>query len=235
MVKHHLLVVEDDPAIRALIIAFLEKENYRVSGAATAAAAEKKINKFGFDLIVLDLGLPDEDGLVVARKLRARSYTPIIFVTQREDRETKLAALDLGGDDYLTKPFDPHELAARIRNILRRAHLASDNAVRGSIIRFSDLELDLDRRSLVAFDGDSIDLTRAEFDLLAALVHARSRVLSRDRLLDAISSCQSDETSERLVDVLISRLRRKLEPQGKPWQLIRTVPGVGYQLGVSIE
>jgi two-component system, OmpR family, torCAD operon response regulator TorR len=230
--QQHLLVVEDDVSIQSLMSAFLEKENFRVSTASDAAEAQSLLNKMSFDMVLIDLGLPDEDGLVIARKLKARSDIPIVFVTQRDDDDSKLAGLEMGGDDYITKPFNPKELVARIRNILRRKGGDGDgSAPRSQVFSLGDWRIDLDRRQLFGSTGE-VTLTRAEFDLLAALVLANGRVLSRDFLIDAVSS-HSEDVSDRTVDVLVSRIRKKMGDDQKHSRIIVTIPTLGYRLGVS--
>jgi two-component system torCAD operon response regulator TorR len=229
--QQHLLIVEDDVSVRSLISAFLEKENFRVTTASDANEAQSLLNKTSFDMVLIDLGLPDEDGLVIARKLKARSDVPIVFVTQRADDGSKLAGLEMGGDDYITKPFNPKELVARIRNILRRKGGDHGGASQAQVFSFGDWRIDLARRQLLDTGSGEVTLTRAEFDLLAALVLANGRVLSRDFLIDAISS-HSEDISDRTVDVLVSRVRKKLEDDEKPPRIIITIPTLGYRLGV---
>lgn len=233
MNKKKILVVEDDAALRSLVAAFLEKDKFDVVTVETAADGMDVMSRMQIDLIVLDIGLPDEDGRVLARKLRMRSDTPIIFITVSTERDCKLTALDLGADDFLVKPIDPNELSIRIRNILRRTSDPGAWDENRTLYYVDDLVVDIAGRSVVRNETESVTLTRAEFDLLAALVHARNRVLTRDHLLDAFSHGNEDPGT-RLIDVLVSRLRRKLEPGGRPWRIIKTVPGIGYQLGVPV-
>jgi|SRR5690349_23110630 two-component system, OmpR family, torCAD operon response regulator TorR len=232
--RHRLLVVEDDPAILSLFVAYLEKDGYQVAGAATAAGAEAMVKKQEFDLILLDLGLPDEDGLVVARRIRASSTTPLVFVTQRASDADKIAGLELGADDYVTKPFNPRELSARVRNILARSDKSGSRQGAEDIVRFGDWVLDLGRYTLRGGAGDTVPLTRAEFDVLKALLLASGRAVTRETLLDAIRP-KNPEGSDRAIDVLVSRLRRKLEgSEGRP-TIIVTVLGVGYRIGVPVH
>jgi two-component system, OmpR family, torCAD operon response regulator TorR len=229
-----LLVVEDDPAILSLFAAYLEKDGYQVTGAATAASAEALVKKQEFDLILLDLGLPDEDGLVVARRIRASSTVPLVFVTQRAGDADKIAGLELGADDYVTKPFNPRELSARVRNILARADSSRSRQVAEDVVRFAEWVLDLGRYTLTDGAGNGVPLTRAEFDVLKALLQAKGRAVTRDMLLDAIRQKNSDG-SDRAIDVLVSRLRRKLESGEGPPTVIITVLGVGYRIGVPVH
>jgi len=232
--RPRLLVVEDDPAILALFVAYLEKDGYQVAGAATAASAEAMVKKQEFDLILLDLGLPDEDGLVVARRLRASSTTPLVFVTQRASDADKIAGLELGADDYVTKPFNPRELSARVRNILARADRSGSRQGPEDLVRFGEWVLDLGRYTLRDGGGSTVPLTRAEFDVLKALLLASGRAVTREMLLDAIRP-KNPEGSDRAIDVLVSRLRRKLESGDGRATVIVTVLGVGYRIGVPVH
>lgn len=229
-----LLVVEDDPAVRALLVAYLEKDNYRVDGVSTALEAEKCLQGYEYAMVLLDLGLPDEDGLVLARKLRTKSAVPIVFVTERSADAEKIAALEMGGDDYITKPFNPRELSARIRNILSRAGGHEGSATTVDRFAFHDWWLDVGKRTVEDSEGKALSITRAEFDVLRSLLFANGRILSRDALLDAVGS-KNDDVSDRTIDVLVSRLRKKIEPDLKSPTIIVTVPGVGYRLGVPIS
>lgn len=232
--RPRLLVVEDDPAILSLFVAYLEKDGYLVAGAATAASAEAMVKKQEFDLILLDLGLPDEDGLVVARRIRASSTIPLVFVTQRAGDADKIAGLELGADDYVTKPFNPRELSARVRNILARADRSGSRRGPEDVVRFGEWGLDLGRYTLKDGAGDTVPLTRAEFDVLKALLLASGRAVTREMLLDAIRP-KNPEGSDRAIDVLVSRLRRKLESGEGPPAVIVTVLGVGYRIGVPVH
>jgi two-component system, OmpR family, torCAD operon response regulator TorR len=232
--RPRLLVVEDDPAILSLFVAYLEKDGYQVAGAATAASAEALVKKQEFDLILLDLGLPDEDGLVVARRIRASSTIPLVFVTQRAADADKITGLELGADDYVTKPFNPRELSARVRNILARADNGRSRQVPENVVRFGEWVLDLGRYTLTGGGGKPVPLTRAEFDILKTLLLASGRAVSREMLLDAIRP-KNSEGSDRAIDVLVSRLRRKLESGAGPPTVIVTILGVGYRIGVPVH
>ena len=232
--RRRLLVVEDDPAILSLFVAYLEKDGYQVAGATTAASAEALVKKQEFDLILLDLGLPDEDGLVVARRIRASSTIPLVFVTQRTGDADKIAGLELGADDYVTKPFNPRELSARVRNILARADKSSSQQGLKDVVRFGEWTLDLGRYTLTDGGGNAVLLTRAEFDVLKALLLASGRAVTREMLLDAIRP-KNPEGSDRAIDVLVSRLRRKLESGEGASTVIVTVLGVGYRIGVPVH
>ena len=215
--------------VQSLLAAYLEDEGFAVSCALTGGEMRAVLNREAIHLILLDLTLPDEDGLVLARQVRARSTVPIIVLTARRGQDDRLAALDIGADDYMTKPFDPRELILRIRNLLGRS---GGDALEVSVLRFEGWVLDVAGRSLAAPDGRDVALTPGEFNLLAALAKAANRVLSRGFLLDAVSQ-DADLPSDRMIDVYVSRLRRKIEANpGKP-RLIVTIPGHGYKLAAT--
>jgi two-component system OmpR family response regulator len=230
----HLLVVEDDEFVQSLLSAYLEKEGFKVWRAMNGREMLCLLSQERIDLILLDLTLPDEDGLTLARQVRARSMIPIIVLTARTERHDRLAALEIGADDYMVKPFDPQELCLRIRNLLNRAgtgdhSVAYANGRNRDKILFEGFTLDLAGHTLLDQKGKQIILSPAEFNLLSALAHAPGRVLSRSQLLDAVS--RNDEPpSERLIDVLISRLRRKLAHPA----LIVTAPGLGYRFSARL-
>ncbi len=227
----HLLIVEDDELVQALLAAYLKAEGFKVSYAGTGKEMLATLNTEQIDLVLLDLGLPDEDGLTLTRQVRARSSIPIVVITARKGREDKLAALELGADEFLTKPFDPEELVLRIHNLLGRSRGegAQDMASREkSSIEFDGWKIDISGRTITDPSGGDILLTTAEFNLFSALAKAPNRVLSRDFLLDAVSR-DDDAPSDRLIDVLVSRVRKKIETEPKKPKLIVTVPGCGYK------
>ena len=218
----------------------MQNDGFKVSLAATGKEMLAGIDSEAIDLVLLDLGLPDEDGLVLARQVRARSSLPIIVVTARKEQKDRLAALEIGADDYLTKPFDPEELTLRVRNILGRAGDGSNTNAeealreRTEVFKFLGWTLDAGGHSLTGPDGDKVTLTRAEFNLLTSLARAPNRVLSRDYLLDAVSQ-DADAPTDRLIDILISRVRKKIEPNPKKPEIITTVVGCGYKFSARIE
>ena len=223
-----LLIVEDDELVQSLMGAYLQRDGFTISLAATGKEMLAAIDTEHIDLVLLDLGLPDEDGLSLARQVRARSDLPIIVITARKGKSDRLAALEVGADDYLTKPFDPDELVLRVRNILGRAGTVEAPSIRSEIYRFEGWSLDMDARAVIAPDGEHVAFTRAELNLLAALVKAPNRVLTRAHLLDAVSHDAASPT-DRLIDVLVSRIRKKIEPEPKAPQFITTVVGCGYK------
>lgn len=232
--RTHLLIVEDDELVQSLMAAYLQREGFAISLAGTGKEMLAIIDSEPIDLILLDLGLPDEDGLSLTRQVRARSSMPIIVITARKDKESRIAALQLGADDYLTKPFDPDELVLRVRNMLGRTTGTEVAARAGEVYRFDGWTVNVDGRTVDNAGGEPVTFTRAEFNLLAALVRAPGRVLSRDFLLDAISQ-DEDSPTDRLIDVLISRVRKKIESNPKKPTKITTVIGCGYKFSAQIN
>ena len=232
-----ILLVEDDALISGLLEFHLKAEGYRIDIAATVEDALTAIEARPPDLILTDLGLPDEDGLTLIRKVRTRSNVPIMVLSARTTTEQRLAALELGADDYLTKGVDPAELLLRIRNTLARAQSAavggagqrSAGTGGSEVSRFSGWTLDLAGFTAQNPKGQDVDFTRSEFLVLAALARHPGRVVSRDALLDAISGFD-DAPLDRTIDTYISRLRRKIEPDAKNPTVILTMKGVGYRV-----
>ena len=230
--NQQILVVDDDIRICRLLSRILMAEGYAVETAANGQAMWRALRTRAFDLVILDLRLSGgEDGLELARRLRTESDVPLIMLTGRSEQINKVVGLEIGADDYVTKPFDRHELIARIRSILRRARLRNGTATgsdRGkSRIKFAGWTLDLGRRQLTAPGGEKIDLTSFEFELLSVLAQKRGRLLSRDQILELVASRHWDP-SDRSIDVHVGKLRRKLHDNPRrPW-LIKTVRGVGY-------
>ncbi|WP_343411355.1 response regulator transcription factor [Candidatus Amarolinea dominans] len=224
MMNRTILVVDDDKKIVQLVSLYLRKEGYRVLPAFDGQEALEIARSQQPDLIVLDLFLPELDGTDVCRLLRADSRVPIIMLTARATDEDKLLGLDLGADDYLTKPFSPRELVARVRAVLRRT--LPDDDTNGEL-HFGDLAISLVRRE-VAAHGQPVSLTPTEFRLLETLVREPGRAFSRSELLDRAFGFDYDGI-ERTVDVHIMNLRRKIEPQPGTPRYIMTVPGFGYR------
>ena len=219
-----ILVVDDEPAIVQLARDYLEHAGYTVLTAADGAAALATYRRHAPDLIVLDLGLPGTDGLDVTREIRRDGSTPIVMLTARDDELDKLLGLELGADDYVTKPFSPRELVARVRAVLRRAEPRAEAT---DTIRAADLTLDVPRmRAEVA--GRPLDLTPTEFKLLATLAARPGRIFTRSQLLDALRGI-AFESYERAIDTHVKNLRRKLEPDPRQPRYVLTVYGVGYR------
>ena len=225
MKRQRVLVVDDDPDIRRLVSAYLDRDGMEVITAEDGETALVQEATQQPDIVVLDLMLPGIGGLDVLRTIRARGPRPIVLLTARDEVTDRVLGLELGADDYVTKPFHPRELVARVHSVLRRAQAPSSTWT----ARVGDLDIDIERR-LVRRDGEPISLTRTEFDLLAELVRADGRVRSRADLLGAVAGPNSFAL-ERSIDSHIRNLRRKLEPgTGEPRYVV-TVPGIGYRLG----
>jgi DNA-binding response OmpR family regulator len=224
--KPHLLIVEDDEMMQSLLAVYLEQEGYDITAVLTGKDMFSVLSKRSADLILLDLTLPDEDGLTLARQVRARSSVPIIIMTARKGMEDRLAGLDIGADDFLTKPFDPRELVLRVRNVLKRTGDATREE--NQVVGFDGWKMDMTSRTLTGPDETDVPLTSGEFNLLAALIKSPGRVQSRDYLLDAIA--RNDEPpSDRMIDVFVSRLRKKIGKNSGEQNYIVTVPGHGYK------
>ncbi len=232
--RSHVLVVDDDELVRYALKEYFEEEGFRVSEAADGKSARAILDADSPDIILLDIRMPGEDGFSLTRAIRAQSDIPIILVTGKGDDVDKVVGLELGADDYITKPFNERELLARMRNILRRWRTYRENEPKGDIRTFEGWTLDLGKRKLTAPDGDEVRLTRGEFHLLAALVDSRNRVLSRDFLLDAVSSREWAPT-DRTIDVMVRQLRKKLEADPNDPKLIQTVHGVGYSFAADVR
>jgi two-component system torCAD operon response regulator TorR len=229
-----LVVVEDDPVTRSMIARYFTDEGFEVEEAATGAACRRALKRRAANLVFIDIQLPDGDGFDLAREIRAESAVGIIFVTQKDSEIDKVLGLELAGDDYVTKPVKLRELLARARALLRRRALDSNSTQNQTVVTFGAWRLDKTRRELTTLEGALVRLTRAEFDLLAALVEANRRPLSRDYLREVVSNREA-EVGERTVDALIARLRRKLKPPPGGPSLIVTVTGIGYKLGVAAD
>jgi DNA-binding response OmpR family regulator len=228
--------VDDDPTIRELVRDYLGANELRVSAVADSQGMRAVLDEQVVDLLVLDLKLGGEDGMALARRLRDESQIPIVMLTGRAEEADRVMGLELGADDYLTKPFSPRELLARIRTVLRRrrAEVRQGRPEGVRAYRFDGWELNLNTRRLMGRDGRAVSLSNGEFSLLVVLLGAPNRVLSRDQLLD-LSRLHNDEVYNRSIDVQIMRLRRKIEQDpGRP-RYIQTERGAGYTFGVPVE
>jgi two-component system, OmpR family, alkaline phosphatase synthesis response regulator PhoP len=219
-----ILIVDDEPKIIRLVHDFLSAAGYAVATARTGEEALMRVRTDPPDLVILDLGLPGLDGLDVTRSIRRDGELPIIMLTARDDETDKLIGLELGADDYVTKPFSPRELVARVRAVLRR-HAAGGER---KLLRAGDLVLDVPRMRVTRGD-EPIDLTATEFALLAAMARQPGRVFTRSQLLDAIHGV-AFESYERAIDAHVKNIRRKLEPEPRAPRYLLTVYGVGYRL-----
>jgi DNA-binding response OmpR family regulator len=219
-----ILVVEDDSRLADMLSEYLGQAGFRITVAPRGAAALKLLSEAEYDAVVLDLMLPDMDGLDLCRRLRTTSDTPVIMLTGRGDAIDRIVGLELGADDYLPKPFEPRELLARLRAILRRG--ARGRAFADETLHFGRLEIDPSAR-MVRLDGDVCDLTGYQFDLLLALARKAGRVLSREILMDLVKG-EQPEAFDRSIDVHMSRIRAAIEDDPKKPRRVITVRGAGY-------
>lgn len=232
----HIAVVDDHGDIRQLVSRYLSAHGYRISEADSAAALKRLLQSAVPDLIVLDIMMPGEDGLSVCRQLRATSEIPIILLTAVTDETDRIIGLEMGADDYVTKPFNPRELLARIKSVLRRANSLppSRGLPRAKSLKFDRWRLDVGRRELIDADGVAVPLSTVEFRLLSVLIERPHHVLTRDQLLDLTAGKVAD-VFDRSIDNQVSRLRRKIEADPKNPTLIRTHYGGGYSFSVDVE
>lgn len=237
VIRPHILVVDDDPQLRSLLKDYFGENGMRVSVASNGQEMSRIINDEAIDLVILDLRLADEDGMAIARSLRDRLAIPLVMLTGVRDEADRVMGLELGADDYVMKPFSPRELLARIRTILRRTKSSVADPVRRREIRayrFGDFELNLRTRRLKRQDGRAVNLTNGEVNLLAALLAAPGRVLTRDQLLEA-SRVYDNEVYDRTIDIQVLRLRRKIEEDAAQPRYIVTERGVGYLFSAPVE
>jgi two-component system OmpR family response regulator len=234
---HNILIVDDDPRVSRLVKRYLEQEGYKLYTAHSGKEMRQVINESKIDLVLLDIRLPDEDGFTLVRELRALPHLAIIMVTGKADPRDKVLGLELGADDYVTKPFDLRELLARVRSVLRRvAQESAAPAAAGNraVACFAQWRLDLSAHELTHQDGSRVLLTTREFQLLAVLVEHAPRVLTRDFILELLAG--RDWTPiDRSIDVLIGKLRKKLGDDAQEPVLLKTIRGVGYKLACPVE
>ncbi|WP_035382930.1 response regulator transcription factor [Ferriphaselus sp. R-1] len=219
--NHHLLIIDDDERLCAMLQQYLGDAGYRVEARHTIASGLQALKQEDFDALVLDLMLPDGDGLDACRQLRAFSAIPVLMLTARGEAMDRILGLEMGADDYLPKPFEPRELLARLKAILRRGRPGD-----GDVLRFGRLEIARDARR-VRIDGEARELTSYQFDLLLALAERPGRVMSREQLLDAVKG-EPLEAFDRSIDVHISRIRAAIEDDPKRPRRILTLRGAGY-------
>jgi len=234
-VSPHILVIDDDREIRDLLARFLERQHFRVTAVRDAREARRLWPNMSFQMVVLDLMLPGEGGLDFARWLRSESDVPLVMLTALGEENDRIIGLELGADDYLAKPFNPRELLARMRAVLRRTGDTGEasEAGTGKTLHFAGWTLEAARRRLLNPDGIEVPLTGGEYDLLVAMLDRANKVLTRDMLLDLLRGRPAGPF-DRAIDVAISRLRRKLEDDGRHAQLIKTVRGGGYVLAAEV-
>lgn len=220
----HILMIDDDVELSSLLSEYLGKFGYRTTSAHTAADGRSHLRRGEFDLVILDLMLPDGDGLTLCREIRNDRDVPIVMLTARGDVADRVVGLELGADDYLAKPFEPRELVARIDSVLRRAKLR----VSTKELVCGGLRLEPETRR-VTLDGRALELTTTEFELLGILMASGGRVMSRDRLLEKLRGLDAGEVFDRSIDMLVSRVRRKLGDDSRSPRFIKTIWRTGYQ------
>lgn len=230
----HILIVEDDREVSSLVSRFLRANGMRVSTAGDGRAMDKELKDARIDLIVLDVMLPNEDGLSICRRLRASSMVPIIMLTAKAEDIDRIVGLEMGADDYLAKPFNPRELLARIRSVLRRVSInGAEPSTKAEIFSFAGWRLDRHSRQLFNPDGARVALTGAEFDLLLVFCERPRRVLRREQLID-LTQGRTANPFERSVDILVSRLRQKMEQNPKVPVLFQTIRSGGYMFSPEV-
>jgi DNA-binding response OmpR family regulator len=232
----HIVVVDDDASVRQLVQDYLAEHDLRASAVASGAELLACLRAGVVDLVLLDLRLHGEDGMQLLRQLRSDSHIPVIILTGRAEEADRVMGLELGADDYLTKPFSPRELLARIRTVLRRMQAGQEahGAAVCRAYRLPGWELNLRTRRLVGGDGTQVSLSNGEFNLLAALLASANRVVTREQLIE-MSRRYDNEVYDRAIDVQILRLRRKIETNPAEPKIIVTERGVGYRVGVPVE
>lgn len=234
--QDHILIVDDDREIRTLLGDYLQKNGYRTTAVADGKAMWNALNGARVDLVILDVMLPGDDGFVLCRNLRARGDVPVVMLTAKGEDTDRIVGLELGADDYLAKPFNPRELLARIKSVLRRHRTIPGNlqAEPTRALRFAGWTLDLAARNLISPDEVVVALSGAEFRLLRVLLSYPNRVLSRDQLMDLTVGREADPL-DRSVDVQVSRLRQRLGDDAREPVIIKTVRGEGYVLAAQVE
>ena len=228
----HVLIVEDDEVTRAKLAGYLEAAGHRVSEVSDGQQLREVMANEAVDLVLLDINLPGEDGLDLTRFMRSRSDVGIILVTGRTDDVDRIVGLEVGADDYVTKPFNPRELLVRVKTLLRRTLASAPADI--TLKAFSGWTFDTRTRRLTSPQGERVPLTRAEFELLSALVQRPGVVLARERLLSHITH-RTWDPSDRTIDVLVRRLRRKIEADPKRPELIMTAHGEGYMFAAEVS
>jgi two-component system OmpR family response regulator len=234
--KDRILIVDDDPEIRQLLVDYLVRNGLDAVPARNGREMGQMLERHAIDLVVLDLMLPDTDGLVLCRDLRAKSSIPVLMLTARGEEADRILGIEMGADDYLVKPFSPRELLARIKGILRRTRSLPPNlqADTQRCLAFAGRKLDTATRVLTGLDGVATPLSGAEYRLLRILLDHPNRVLNRDQLVELIHGREA-EPYDRAIDVQISRLRQRLQDDGRESGLIKTVRGEGYVLAAAVE
>ena len=233
--REHLLIVDDDKEIRNLLTDYLEQADYRVSAVGDGKAMRRVLEANRIDLVILDLMLPGEDGLTLCRELRGKTNLPVLMLTARGDEVDRIIGLEMGADDYLAKPFNPRELLARIKSVVRRAQALPPNMETDKVhtLRFAGWTLDVATRNVTAADGLVVPLSGAEYRLLRVFLDHPQRVLAREQLLE-LANGREAILFDRSIDVLVGRLRKRLRDDSREPVLIKTVRGEGYVLATSV-
>jgi two-component system, OmpR family, response regulator len=234
--KDRILIVDDDLEIRHLLVDYLQRNGFEAVPAASGREMAQMLDKHAIDLVVLDLMLPDADGLTLCRDLRVKSNVPVLMLTARGEEADRILGIEMGADDYLVKPFSPRELLARIKSILRRTRALPPNLKPEAqrCLVFAGWKLDTATRVLTSPAGVAAPLSGTEFRLLRILLDHPNRVLNRDQLVELIQGREA-EAYDRAIDVQVSRLRQRLQDDGREARLIQTVRGEGYVLAAAVE
>ncbi|EGG98822.1 Functional role page for TorCAD operon transcriptional regulatory protein TorR [gamma proteobacterium IMCC2047] len=231
---YHLLIVEDEPVTRTKLVGYFKSAGYDVTAASSGEEMQRMLSRHHIDLLLLDISLPDADGLELTMELRKTFELGIILVTGRDTEIDRILGLEIGADDYVTKPFNERELLARVKSVLRRLSIQASSLPDQNSLYFTGWEINLTQRKLLKENGDKVHLTRGEFELLAALVKHPKTVMSRDRLM-ALVTHRSWQPDNRTIDVLIKRLREKIEVTPKAPELLLTIYGEGYVLASDVS
>ena len=233
--REHLLIVDDDKEIRNLLTDYLEQADYRVTAVGDGKAMRRALESNRIDLVILDLMLPGEDGLTLCRELRSKTNLPVLMLTARGDEVDRIIGLEMGADDYLAKPFNPRELLARIKSVVRRAQALPPNMASDKVhtLRFAGWTLDVATRNITAEDGLVVPLSGAEYRLLRVFLDHPQNVLAREQLLE-LANGREAILFDRSIDVLVGRLRKRLRDDSREPVLIKTVRGEGYVLAASV-
>lgn len=236
-IPDHILVVDDDTEICSLLDEYLSRHDYRVTSVGDGLSMQQAMADARFDLVVLDLMLPGEDGISLCRRLRSRSGIPVIMLTARGGESDRITGLETGADDYLPKPFNPHELLARIQSVLRRARSLPENLQAEDVreFRFGGWSLKATARQLQNSEGLVIPLSGTEYRLLRIFLHSAGKVLSRDQLTEMLRGRENNLPFDRSLDVQVSRLRQRLRDDGREPGIIRAVRGKGYVFTLPVE
>ncbi len=223
----HILIVEDEPITREQLVSYFEEEGFRVSSTGSGNEVQKIIDDTDVILVLLDIKLPGKDGLTLTREIRINSDVGIILVTSKQEQIDRLLGLESGADDYVTKPFDPRELLSRSRNLIRRVQLQQSQRKRNHIRNFGEWRLDLNKRELTSPDGEPIQLSAGEYQLLLAFMEKAGEVMDRDELMNRIRN-REWFPDDRYIDVLVGQLRKKLGERASTARIIATIHGTGY-------